>query len=84
MPEDRTYLRDDLPKQNRDTNLGNPDGDVVDNSAGENPVDGAQADKKSNRGLRSQGGMGVSGGISLGMYGGKPSWLSGLDRGSVR
>jgi len=57
-----------------DENRGNPNGDVVDNTEGENRVDGAESDKKSNQGLRSTGGQGTSSGSNLGRYAGAPQF----------
>jgi hypothetical protein len=65
MPPPEIYTPGEL--QHTDTKLGNPLGDVVDNTAGENPVDGTEngGTVKTVRG---------GGGCNLGMYS-KPSWL---------
>lgn len=58
---------------NKDTNNGNPNGNVVDNSAGNNPVNGSPSTETNVKPTQTQG---SSGGAYLKMYAGAPSWIA--------
>lgn len=57
----------------KDTDNGNSNGNVVDNSAGNNPVNGAPSTETEVKPTQTQG---SAGGAYLKMYAGAPSWIA--------